>query len=232
MTELDMKLDKWIRWMKIIHDEIQSLVITKNIFWSVQNIIKENPEIHKPTVFYWYLGHTYAATALIGIRRQAKFQKDSISFARLLGEIAAEPEKISREYYKELYDNNLKHRADEFFDRFCDNSGDAHISAKMVQKDIAELERTAKICADFADERVAHWDKTNQTTVPKFGELDQAIEVLHKLYLKYHMILHAEGIVTLQPTYQYNWQEVFNYPWKPQSDYILPRPFEVETTVH
>ena len=96
------KLKKWRKWMKTIEKEIYGLVVDANMFWEVQDIIRENPRIQKPSAFYSYLGRTYLSHALAGLRRQIKPQKDSISFVGLLVDIAKNPEELSRSYYHSL----------------------------------------------------------------------------------------------------------------------------------
>ena len=53
------KLKEWLTWLEMIHDEIQGLVVDANMFWEVQDIIRANPRIQKPSAFYRYLGRTY-----------------------------------------------------------------------------------------------------------------------------------------------------------------------------
>ena len=60
---------------------------------------------------------------------------------------------------------------------------------------------------------IAHWDKNEPDVIPKFGELDDCIKLLDKIYVKYHLLFHAESIETLMPTYQYKWKTVFLAPW-------------------
>jgi hypothetical protein len=93
---MDSKLKKWLRWLKVVHDDIQQLLIKRNIFWEVQDIIRSNAKLHKPSSFYSYLGDTYVAYVSIGIRRQIKIDNQSISFARLLTELANTPAVLSR----------------------------------------------------------------------------------------------------------------------------------------
>ena len=212
---MDHKLEKWISWIKVIQGELESLIIAKDVFWSVQDLIKTNPEIQKESIFYWYMGNTYVAYALTAIRRQVKHDKQSISLAQLLAEIAQEPEKVSRKYYRSLYTGHGKgHFADRHFDRFCQTPGDPHISQALVQRDLNELNSSATGCEDFTDKRIAHRDKRTPKRLPKFGEADNAIETLHQLCLKYRLMLLADSQTTLLPTYQYDWQEIFDYPWR------------------
>lgn len=113
----------------------------------------------------------------------------------------------------------MKNLADRHFDRFCGDDS-AYISPIMVDEDLHHLEDIAKKCEDFADKRIAHQDKRNPKNLPKFSEVDACIEALDKLYVKYHLIFHASSMDTLRPTYQYDWQEIFDEPWRlPEHDY-------------
>ena len=214
MAKLDPKLEKWIHWIEVIQDDVTHLVMAKDIFWSVQSLITANPQIQKHTVFYWYMGDTYVAYALMGIRRQAKHHDKSISLAGLISEIAQEPTKISRQYYRSLYGPNKARFADKDLNRYCEKPGDAHISAAMVQRDLDKLASSASGCEAFADRRIAHRDKRRPATLPKFEEADRAIDTLHDLCLKYRLIVLADYQTSLLPTYQYDWQEVFDHAWR------------------
>lgn len=88
----------------------------------------------------------------------------------------------------------------------------------MIENDIKELMELASSCEDFADKVVAHRDKTPPKTLPKFKEVDQVIDRLDNLYIKYHLLIHAEYIDTLLPTYQGDWQKIFDIAWRPDHD--------------
>ena len=209
------------------------------MFWEVQDIIRENPRIQKPSAFYSYLGRTYLSHALAGLRRQIKPRKDSISFIGLLDEIAKNPEELSRNYYRSLWShpdgpdiNQIEMEGREELEKvgitdtsqlkdliqmddfapYADASGE-HVCPLMVKDDIDKLKKSAKACEDFADKRLAHWDKDNPIVIPTFGELDDCIKLLDKTYVKYHLLFYAEGTDTLMPTYQYEWKTIFLEPW-------------------
>ena len=210
---MDDKLKKWLRWLKIVHDDVQQLLVKQNIFWEVQQIIKNNKELHKSSSFYDYLGDTYIAYITIGIRRQIKNNNQSVSFSRLLNELIEAPTVLSRKYYTGLYKGSvIEDIADKDFNRFC-NKGESYISKSMVIADLKKLNKTALIIEDFTDKRIAHHDKRKPKALPKFNEVDACIDVLDKLYVKYHLIFHASAMDTLMPTYQYDWKEIFEVPW-------------------
>jgi hypothetical protein len=207
---MDQKLKKWIKWLKVIESEIVPLVEAKDIFWSLQEMIKENIQIQKPSRFYNYMGNTYQAFILMGIRRQVKIDNQSISFARLLLDIECYPDKISRKYYLQIGDCFT---ANNDFDRFCDNPEDPHISSKIVHDDLIELKKVACICENFADRTIAHRDKRESKIIPRFRDADDAVDCLEKLYVKYHNVFHAEWMEDLKAPKK-DWKKIFNYPWR------------------
>lgn len=213
---MDPKLNKWLRWFAVVHDEIQQLIIAKDIFWSIQDLVKANPQIQKPSAFYTYLGDTYISHVLIGIRRQIKVDPQAISIVRLLMEIADTPQVLSREYFTSLYAGSVvQDLADEEFDRFCEAGGGPHISTVMIQNDLNTIRQTTAKCEEFADRRIAHRDTRDPRTPPTFKEVDDVVDTLDQIYVKYHLVFHAGAMVSLMPTYQYDWQEIFDERWRP-----------------
>ncbi len=235
--EKSQKLEKWLEWIEKIHNDIQALVEDANMFWEVQDIIRENPRIQKPNTFYSYLARTYFSHAAAGIRRQTELQKDSISFVRLLDEIAKNPEVLSLDYFNSLCPHSNGPDLDQVvgkagleavgivdtsqlkeiikmddFAPYADASG-MYVCPQMAKDDKARLESKAKILAEFVDRRIAHWDKRKPKVVPTFKELDDCIKLIDQTYVKYHFLFHAESIDTLMPTYQYEWKSIFCEPW-------------------
>jgi hypothetical protein len=210
---MDHRLSKWIRWLKVVHNDIQQLLVKRNIFWEVQDIIKNNTEIQKPSSFYSYLGDTYIAYISIGIRRQVKLDKQSISFARLLTELTETPAILSRKYYVGLYKGaTVEHLAERNFDRFCGNDKSC-ISSDMVASDLETLNLAASVVEDFADKRIAHHDKRQPKVLPRFEQVDQCLDTLDRMYCKYHGVFHASAMSSLMPVYQYDWKKIFTVPW-------------------
>jgi hypothetical protein len=219
---MNTKLKKWINWLKIIESEIYDLVVTKDIFWQVQEIIKNNKAIQKPSIFYDYLGDTYISYTLIGLRRQIKKDNQSISFVRLLDEIAKNSEILSRDFFRSLYSSpiitKLPDLPDIDFDKYCGSSAD-HISREMVENDIKKIKDGAIKCEEIADKRIAHRDKRGLKNLLRFGDVDECIDLIDKLYCKYHLIFTAEWTDSLKPTYQNDWKAIFNEAWLiPQED--------------
>jgi hypothetical protein len=153
--------------------------------------------------------------SVIGMRRQLKVDSQSISLARLLTEMAETPEVVSRKYYKALYAGAVVAGfADRDFDKFSE-PGAPHISKTMVLHDLAKLGDAGRKLEEYADRRVAHRDKREIKSPPLFRDGDAFIDLLDKLYVKYHLLFHASWMRSLMPTYQYDWKAIFREPWIP-----------------
>lgn len=213
MEKMSDRYKKWDRWIEIIKTEITDLAIHQNIFWEVQNIIKNNPKLDKPSSFYQFMGSTFAAYALMSIRRQVKINKDSISFARLLQEIYDNPKDISRKRFVSLYERSIvRDLADRDFNKFT-KPGLEHIDPVLVSGDLHRLRTQAKKCEAFADKTVAHIDLAKPKQIPVFKDLNDTIGVLCVLLKRYWLLFRAEGLVSVLPTYQYDWKAIFREPW-------------------
>ena len=204
---------KWNRWLEIIYDQVTDLDVYRHIFWEVQNIIKNNQRIQKPSSFYTFLGTSYVALAVMGVRRQIKQGRQSIAFARLLQEIIDTPHVLSRERFVALYTGSVvSHFADRDFDQFSGN-GKEHIDPNIVKQDLEKLKKLGLKCEEFADKRIAHYDERAPSNLPTFNELDACIDYLEELLKKYWLLFRAAALLSVLPTWQYDWKEIFQEPW-------------------
>lgn len=207
------KLRKWMRWLKVIEEDVSELVVAKHIFHTLQGMIRENQSLHQPSSFYYYLKNTYISHTVVGIRRQIKSSDQSISLMRLLEEMKATPEYLSRDHFVSLYKGTRAERyAHGDFDKFA-RSGAPYIDSDRVAFDLQELLDASSKVEDFADRRVAHRDRREPKQLPTYNEIDDCICVLDKLYAKYYLLFHAQGLTTLSPTWQYDWTAIFRVPW-------------------
>ncbi|MES2012944.1 MAG: hypothetical protein V4445_04270 [Pseudomonadota bacterium] len=207
------KLTKWKNWLEIIKADIQDLVIAKREFHEVQRIINANPKIQKSNSFCGYLAGSYVSHTVIGLRRQIKSSDQSISFARLMQEMIDSPETVSRKDYIELYKNTSEETlANQDFNLFCD-AGSPFIKASLICDDLSRLRTASKSCEDYADKRVAHRDKHDPKNLPTFNDLDNCIDVLDTLYVKYHLLFYAKNMETLLPTRQFDSDAIFREAW-------------------
>ena len=210
------KLEKWLKWMKTIRDEISGLLRDESMFWEIQDIIRENPQMQKPNVFCGYLRRTYLSHTLAGLRRQIKPHKNSISLVGLLEEIAKNPEELSFRYFCFILSESAAGQGlpmtKEDFKQYADPNGQ-HVCPKMIEDDLGSFKSAIGIAEGYIDKRIAHRDKSEPEIVPTSSDTSQCFHVLEMTYIKYHSLFYAEILNTLTPIYQYDWKEIFLEPW-------------------
>lgn len=212
------RLEKWLHWLEIIRNEVRELVKAKYTYHEIINIIDNNPHLNKQdNLFYKYLADTYTSHTVIGVRRQIKCGKGSISIACLLREICATPYVLSRKYYIALYQSPAIEWADEDFNQYA-SPNSKYIDSSLVNNDLISIREASKGLESFADRHVAHRDQSGLKEPPTYNEVDSCIELLEKLYIKYHKLFHAEDIDTLLPEPPHDWKNIFRVPWLPSTE--------------
>ena len=211
---MDQRFEKWEKWLETIRAEVMDLVRSKHIFWKLGDIVKNNPKIQKPNSFYKFAGETYFVYAVMGIRRQIKPDKDSISFVGLLQEIIQTPCVLSRERFVGLYERNAQFEANHDFAQFA-REDVGHIDPDIVQQNLHKLQELGHAVKDVTDKQIAHYDKRPAKKVPSFGELDDCIDYLAELTEKYWLLFKAEAIDLLVMPIVDHWEEIFRQPWIP-----------------
>lgn len=222
----DEQFAAWDQWLEHIKDEVTRLAVNKHIFWEVQEIIKANPKIQKPSSFYEWMGNVYATDAVIGIRRllDPDIRRRSISFVRLLTEIKNSPEVLSRTRFLSLY-RHADHpfdvqrfwekRAHKDFDKFA-GEGKPHVDPALIEANLSMLKEKAKNLHHYANKRIAHFDTGEFTTLPTFKELNDCLEFLEVLLKKYMLLFRAVAYKQALPVWQYDWKAIFREPWIPK----------------
>ena len=215
---MDQKFEKWKKCFEDIDSEVSHLVRSKYIFWEFGRMVKNNPDIQKPNSFYTFVGDTYFAYCVIGIRRQIKFNKnDRRSLVRLLKEIIETPCVLSRERFVAMYGKHAQYEANYDFSQFAEENAE-HIDPNRIQKDLDRLNKLSSPTIErFADRRIAHYDKWSMCAedVPSFGELDACIDFLSELTKKYWQLFDPGTKDLLVMPLNDCWGEIFRQPFIP-----------------
>ena len=156
---------------------------------------------------------------VMAIRRQVKVQKDSVSLAGLLTELAANPDSSHALSFVALYGSpGIFDIGDRDFSAFA-SAGAAHIDPSLVHADLASLRTLAASSEEYADRRIAHWDKREPTSALTAEAIFVALDELGRLVRKYYLLFFAASL-EMSPIPQGPVFHVFAEPW-------LPRPVPV-----
>jgi hypothetical protein len=87
-----------IEWLEILHANVQQLLLDDHLFWEFQKIVEGNGQFQNASgLFLQFVAGGYIRSAAIGIRRQAKSDRNSVSVLRFLDEVRDYPHLVSRE---------------------------------------------------------------------------------------------------------------------------------------
>lgn len=210
----DSKVEKWTRW---IEGEIKAEVLTMHhhqaVYRRVAEIVNTREAELPPSLFFDYLRDTYATSQAAAIRRQAERSARVVSLGRLLGEIEAEPQRLTRQRFVGRWSAHEQPRGHKSFsNHFAGDVGD-HLDPKIVRADLARLEAEGKKVVEHVDQYVAHTDEKPRAELATFEELNAAITAVGDLFWKYALLLTGDSYATLAPVPQYNWEAIFELPW-------------------
>jgi len=132
-------------------------------------------------------------------------------------EIKNNPRILSRERYVSLSKNiSLSDDDDDYINICFDELVGAdreYIDPRTVKRDIQLLKKKYKKLKYYINKRIAHADKNKITRLPTINDLDDCIDYLEELVLKYSAIFHAYSFDGLTPRLQYRWKNIFRIPW-------------------
>ena len=188
-----------------IEKEVYCLVKYRHVYIEVINIIAKNGTARQPSTFHDLFRDSYIAFAVSSVRRLGSRRRDDISLRNLICEIKKRKDMIPPDRFNDLlYDYPVKTM----------DGNQANIPESIINRDLERLENSIKSIKDFADQYIAHLQPIDIDGPPKFGELDEAIDCLEKLTIRYGHILMERGIKeNMLPTWQYRWEQIFYAPW-------------------
>lgn len=204
-------------WLDVLQKEVRQLRVDQHIFWEVQKIIQANPRINKlGSSFYHWMGSAYATSMTVAIRRQVDGDSRSISFRNLLRMLRMHPEVLSRTRYKHHFVDANSPLPEAYRDRDYDRlvgEGRDILNPTDLEKEIADLQMVTDGLRQYVNKRIAHYDEEHFKRVPRFNDIDAAVEFLDRLLKRYLLLFRAVHIDTALPTWQYDWTEIFRHPW-------------------
>ena len=219
MTDAE-RLIRLIKWLETIYADVQQLLLDDHLFWEFQKIVEHNDEFLKASgLFTRFIATGYIRSAAIGVRRQAKSDKDSVSVVRFLCEVRDYPQIVSRQHYVALYDGTESRRVEigqRDFDRIAGKGG-SHVPSALAEQQIRDVRDAVEKIEHYVDRRIAHHDKRDLARpVPTFSELTEALRTLERIVILYWRLLKGPSMSTVLPTIVYDWKDIFRFAWERQ----------------
>jgi hypothetical protein len=223
---METRPEKWERWLVAICDEVYRLTTNHHVFHRIRRFAQENPAFATKgalltNVFWSFLHETFIHYAAVAVRRQCEVDKQVISLARLLDDLAQEPELIRRTEFVEAHtiplstgSEQTRLQAEAFFEKFAPG-GAPTVDSYVVLMDLAELHLAAEEITRFAHRRVAHYDKRETPFIGDLTDVDEPIHCIGRTLVRYHyLVTGREFDVGISAVVDPHLELLFRDPWK------------------
>jgi hypothetical protein len=210
-------------WLGTLTSQVLRLRQDERIWEEVQEMVKNNADLPKPSAFYDWMKDMYVSGMAMAVRRQTDDDNRSVSFFRFLKLLKGNPSLVSRRRYRALFPAHddfveqlrelglKKDYIDANYDQLV-GAGKVQPTPEDIQAEIDELERVTKKVVTLADKVIAHHDEKKPLDLPTFAEVSAAITYLEALVQRYKSLFEAASI-SMQVAYQYDWKAIFRVPW-------------------
>jgi hypothetical protein len=205
--------EKWHEWIERIYDEVVTLFAYRSYYRGLAEMTQANGAIPASS-FFDALGAWYGVTQAMGVRRQTDVGGDAVSLAKLLSNMAAHPQVMTRDRFLTLWgdEGHSQRMGNEQYDKYA-GAGTAEIAPESYQADLDRFQETARPIKDYVDRLVAHNDQRQLDRVPTYVELNAAIDLLEELLNKYMVLLKATSVPSADPVHQHDWRDAFRVAW-------------------
>lgn len=220
----DATWDRWAHWLGrepspgTIHHDVVGMQASRQIWQRLQAVVSVSPEEARQLgTFHSWVNGIYLRSQGLAIRRQVDRRTDVICLRRLLGEIEARPDVISRaRYIAKLHPADAR-RGEEFFDQLVRPGAEA-LEKDRPTADIARLDAAAGRIRKWVDKEVAHYDRA----IGKFSEgltvreIHTAVDLIFEVFNYYQRLLLGQSVageVVMPP-----WERVFRVAWIPDDE--------------
>jgi hypothetical protein len=205
---------RWRRWVSRLEDELQSLLISRQTFTRVADIVHSNPRIQTPYHFHVWLVHNYVFALSVRIRKLMdpgkrkrirklmdpgkRKGKESVSLLRLLKEIEDSPGAITRRSFLRQSRGEIRRAMGKEFDHIA-GSGEPSLPAWVPREDRERVEQAHRRIRRWVNKRFAHLDQRNLSLrPPTLDEMNDVVDLLAHTFLKYRLLL-KRGSYRLDP---------------------------------
>jgi len=217
--------DGWAESIMKVKDDLQSTVNDREVFRGFRDVIRENEvwiDAHEGGHFCQFVLRSYVARIVLGVRRQIKNQAESISLKRILSQMQDCAPQITFDFYLQRFPRDPEYVPWQE-PTFKYVSADGKVaSTQIIADDLEEVERLTKKVEEFVDRTVAHLDKRGSDGLT-FNELDEAIDTLDRIAVRYICFLTGQYRDTLKATIQFDWKRIFSVPFREPAEALANR---------
>ncbi len=187
MQQQNFKLDKWKKEFKQVEVSVAYLRFNNTDFL---NLSKRFNDGRLEPYLWEFARRNYVTYMSMAIRRLLDDHRDVVSLWKLLSDIEANAETVTRKWFlKEWPGGAHESTFLEFF-----GSGD-FVQQSVVAGHKKQLDDATRSIRDRADKFEAHMDKKPKLkNTPTFNDIDNSVVVIAQIYKKYYYLFNQKSL--------------------------------------
>lgn len=178
----------------------------------VHEIAADNEKLTEWNLFFDWMFRNYAYQEALRVRKLLDGDERSDSIRTLMMDMSRRAHNVTRDVYRSWYPNASPEAVDRMFRTFSDPEGQ-HMDRKVMDDNLAAVEKAAERVRDAVNRAVAHRDRKRPLPSLTYGSVDQAIDAVGELFKKLCLFLEGHSYGSLEPVPQFDWEWVFYEPW-------------------
>ena len=173
-------------WITKIHADVENVVVSNQIFWQYREVVNQNEKLENSNnVFLHWINGNFAESVAIAVRRQTDTNQAATSLQKLLMRLREQPKAAS-----------------------------PGLTEKEVEDDLDKFRSLAIVIQNYADKRVAHFDKGGlHGPHPLLKDLRACIDCMVELVNKYSRLIPGVSLSQLPPADAHAWKKIFQFAW-------------------
>jgi hypothetical protein len=181
----DDQMERWLKSLERVNAEIQELWLDRHIWRNTRDMAAKSSSAARGSFFVAWLGVQYYRRAAIAVRTMVDRDPRTDSFVNLLKSIDPHVMKLP---------------------------GAHAFEPGQVRKDMAALKQAAGRITPYVNKHLAHLDQVPAPEIPEYAEIDDAVQLLGDLLVRYELLLKNVDFA-VGPFFNFNWASVFYEAW-------------------
>lgn len=213
---------RWQERFERVKLELHHLFSMRRKFCDIQGMFQENERLNSIGSQAWeWLLLIWGRDAVVAVRRELDDDSNTISLGRILDEMAARPQVMTRRRYMahmKGVEPDLASLNDRYFTSLVvmrpgSDPMDDHLDPDRIRADRKGLNAAAKPVLEYANRMVAHRtpvDKLDMTV----QDIHDSLDAMEPVVKKYYVLLSGSALSNVEPVdVGDDWKEAFTFPW-------------------
>jgi hypothetical protein len=115
-------------------------------------------------------------------------------------------------------DHDLRLANKQWDEQFASPADPDALNPELPAEDLRALVDGGRRMREYVNRHVAHMDRRGSKTLPTYNDIDEAIDLIGRLFVRYHALLTASSYTQLEPAFQDDWAAPLRTAWLPPTD--------------